>query len=125
LFSNPNGLPRIGAAVARDYFQGLAKNPALGVDFLNRPFPTLFVGIEKRGLRFITVELADLDGVLRRRRRHKAGGEEASNSEILHMTLDHDFVPFVADNRAILRYTSPPAGELVCTQIVRPWARGV
>ena len=52
-------------------------------------------------MRFVTIEFADFDGVLRRCRRHKAGGEEGSR-EILHMMLDHDFVPFVTDNRAAL-----------------------
>ena len=92
----------IAVVVARDHLELLAEHAALGVDLFDRQFPALLVGLEEGGLRLVAVELADLDGVLRRRRRHKAGGEEASNREILHMTLDHDFVPFAADNRSTI-----------------------
>ena len=95
-FGHPHGFARIGAVVAGDHFQFLAEYAALRIDFLNRHFPTLLVGIEEGRLRLVAVELADLDGVLRRCRRHEAGREETRDREILHMALDHDFAPCVA-----------------------------
>src|SRR5262245_66215472 len=100
LLGHPHRLARIGAVVARDHLKLFAENTAFGVDFLDRHFPTLLVRVEEGGLRLVAVELADLDCVLRRRRRNEPGREETGSRETLHMTLDHDFAPCVAESRA-------------------------
>ena len=61
-------IARVGAVVARDHFELLAEHAALGVDLLDRELPALLVGIEEGRLRLVAVELADLDGALRRAR---------------------------------------------------------
>ena len=62
-----NRIAGIRSIVARDHLELLAEHAALGIDLLDRHFPSLLVGIEKRGLRFVAIQLADLDGFLCRR----------------------------------------------------------
>ena len=76
LFGDANRLARIGAVVALHDLELLAEHAALGVDLLDRKLDALLVGIEEGRLRFVAVELADPDGVLRggRQGRRDEGG---------------------------------------------------
>src|SRR6185437_17072747 len=79
--SRTYGFARVRAVVTRDHFQLFAEDTALGVDFLNRHLPSLLVGIEKRGLRLVAVELADLDGLLRESLQRDAGGKRGGKCD--------------------------------------------
>ena len=97
LLSDAYRLARLGAVVARDHFELLAEHAAFGVDLLDGHFQALLVRIEERGKRLVAVDLADLDGVLRRCRRGKGGGENAREGEVKNVTPGcHDEAPCVA-----------------------------
>src|SRR5664279_4279680 len=91
LFGHAHGFAGIGAVVARDHFQFLAEHAALGVDLLHRQFHALLVRVEEGGLCLITVELADFDSLLCRRRRDES--EAACEREIREQTRVHDVAP--------------------------------
>ncbi len=130
LFRRADRLARIGAVVARDDLELLAVDAAFGVDLLDRHLPTLLVGVEEGRLRFVAVELADLDGLLRQRRRGKRGGDGRGKREADDVTQwQHDSSPLDGDGRvssadhprcgsSLQRLRRLRLGELVCAQIV-------
>ena len=99
LVGHPDGVARIGAVVARHHFELLAEHAALGVDLLDRHFPTLLVGIEEGRLRLVAVELADLDGVLRQRGTGYADGRGARSQPQQVHSRHHARSPMEAGSR--------------------------
>ena len=100
---------RIGAVVARDHLELLAEHAAFGVDLLDRHLHALLVRVEEGGHRLVAVQLADLDGLLRHRRRGETDGEREKREQ----TRVHDLTPdwICAD--------SPAAAESLSTAPVR------
>src|SRR5262249_13470312 len=77
LIGDTHGISRSSAVIARDHLKLLAEHTALAIDLVDRKLPALLVGIEKGGLRFITIELTDFDGGLCERARAGAGEHNA------------------------------------------------
>ena len=80
-------LTRIGAVVARDQLQLLAEYAAFAVDLIERKLHAVLIRVEEGGHRFIAVELADLDGLLRYRRRRD--GEAAGKCKMREQPRIH------------------------------------
>jgi hypothetical protein len=101
-----------GAVVAGDHFKLPAQDAALAVDLLDRELPPFFVGIEKRGLRLVAVELTDLHRVLREGRRAETdgarGGEPKEPESGAHAVLHVTRFPLIH-----VRTSSEPDGKLV------------
>ena len=64
LFGHPHRIARVGVVVAGDEFILFTHETTGGIDLVNGQLHAFFVGLQKSGLRFVAVELTDLDGIL-------------------------------------------------------------
>ena len=64
LFGHPHRIARVGVVVAGDEFILFTHETTGGIDLVNGQLHAFFVGLQKSRLRFVAVDLTDLDGVL-------------------------------------------------------------
>src|SRR5207248_10327037 len=93
LLGDAHSVPGIAAVVARDELELLAEQAARGVDLLDREIETLLVGLEKRRLGLVAVELPDPDRLLGRSRTERAGQKRAGKRCEQDATHLHDLAP--------------------------------